>query len=178
MAKKVEREDIRINKLISESGFCSRREADQLILDGRVTINGELATLGSRVVEGDKVKIDGEPLFFIPIEMREYKLRRNGLLRRGALDTKAEGERGRAPRSPHRDTRAPKNNPSAGPFRERGEGRKHIAVKPDKKEGTTRGKKVGEKSRATKAGSRPGGPGQGKSTSVAKSASARGRKNN
>ena len=62
MAKKVIRSDIRVNKYISDSGFCSRREADKMIADERVTINGELATLGSRVAEGDKVKIDGEPL--------------------------------------------------------------------------------------------------------------------
>ena len=49
-----------------------------MIADERVTINGELATLGSRVAEGDKVKIDGEPLHFIPMEQREYKLRRYG----------------------------------------------------------------------------------------------------
>ena len=60
MAKKVIGSDIRVNKYISDSGFCSRREADKMIADERVTINGELATLGSRVAEGDKVKIDGE----------------------------------------------------------------------------------------------------------------------
>ena len=52
MAKKVIRSDIRVNKYISDSGFCSRREADKMIADERVTINGELATLGSRVAEG------------------------------------------------------------------------------------------------------------------------------
>ena len=51
MAKKVIRSDIRVNKYISDSGFCSRREADKMIADERVTINGELATLGSRVAE-------------------------------------------------------------------------------------------------------------------------------
>ena len=78
MAKKVIRSDVRVNKYISDSGFCSRREADKMIADERVTINGELATLGSRVAEGDKVKIDGEPLHFIPMEQREDKLRRYG----------------------------------------------------------------------------------------------------
>ena len=48
MAKKVIRSDIRVNKYISDSGFCSRREADKMIADERVTINGELATLGNR----------------------------------------------------------------------------------------------------------------------------------
>ncbi|RYZ21095.1 MAG: pseudouridine synthase [Chitinophagaceae bacterium] len=51
-----------VNKYISESGFCSRREADKYIEDARVTINGELAWKGSRVKPGDKVLVDGEPL--------------------------------------------------------------------------------------------------------------------
>ncbi|GAA4329595.1 pseudouridine synthase [Flaviaesturariibacter amylovorans] len=51
-----------LNKYISESGFCSRREADRYIEDARVTINGELAWKGSRVKPGDKVLVDGEPL--------------------------------------------------------------------------------------------------------------------
>ena len=76
MAKKETLPGIRLNKYISDSGFCSRREADKLITDERVTINGHLATLGSRVEEGDKVKFDGEPLHYIPMEQRQYKLRR------------------------------------------------------------------------------------------------------
>ena len=51
---------IRINKYIGESGFCSRREADQLIADERVTVNGVLAGIGTKVFPGDKVRIDGE----------------------------------------------------------------------------------------------------------------------
>ncbi len=84
MAKKEDRTDVRINKYISESGFCSRRDADKLVADERVTINGVVATPGSRVAEGDKVKIDGEPLHYIPMEQREYKLRRYGSSRRRA----------------------------------------------------------------------------------------------
>ncbi|KPV59962.1 pseudouridine synthase [Paenibacillus sp. A3] len=53
---------MRINKYISETGICSRREADQLIEGKRVTINGQLAELGSRVNEGDDVRIDGKPV--------------------------------------------------------------------------------------------------------------------
>ena len=54
--------DISLNKYISESGFCSRREADKYIEEGRVTINGKDAHKGNRVSDGDTVKIDGEPL--------------------------------------------------------------------------------------------------------------------
>ncbi|MFF0829548.1 23S rRNA pseudouridine(2604) synthase RluF [Brevibacillus sp. NPDC003359] len=53
---------MRINKFISETGICSRREADKLIETKRVTINGQLAELGSTVASGDDVRIDGQPL--------------------------------------------------------------------------------------------------------------------
>ncbi|GED29912.1 23S rRNA pseudouridine(2604) synthase RluF [Brevibacillus centrosporus] len=53
---------MRINKYISETGFCSRRESDKLIEAGRVTINGRLAELGSTVSPGDDVRVDGNPL--------------------------------------------------------------------------------------------------------------------
>jgi len=52
----------RINKFISETGVCSRREADAWIEAGRITINGDTATLGSKVGEGDSVCIDGQPI--------------------------------------------------------------------------------------------------------------------
>ncbi len=49
---------MRLNKHISETGFCSRREADELIEQGRVTVNGEVAGIGMEVVEGDEVRVD------------------------------------------------------------------------------------------------------------------------
>jgi 23S rRNA pseudouridine2604 synthase len=54
--------DISLNKYISDTGFCSRREADKYIEEGRVSINGLDAHKGNRVKDGDIVKIDGEPL--------------------------------------------------------------------------------------------------------------------
>lgn len=51
---------MRLNKYISETGICSRREADKWIEAGRVTCNGQAAVLGTRVAEGDEVRIDGE----------------------------------------------------------------------------------------------------------------------
>ena len=48
---------MRINKFISESGVCSRREADAWIEAGRVAINGKTATLGSPVESGDRVTV-------------------------------------------------------------------------------------------------------------------------
>jgi 23S rRNA pseudouridine2604 synthase len=53
---------MRLNKYISESGVCSRREADKWIDAGRVTCNGQRAALGTQVADGDEVRIDGELL--------------------------------------------------------------------------------------------------------------------
>ncbi|WP_168121334.1 23S rRNA pseudouridine(2604) synthase RluF [Paenibacillus sp. HB172176] len=50
---------MRINKFISETGYCSRREADKLVDSGRVTINGAVAELGSQAESHDDVRIDG-----------------------------------------------------------------------------------------------------------------------
>lgn len=54
--------DKSLNKYISETGFCSRREADNYIDQGRVTINDNVAVKGNRVNPGDVVEVDGEPL--------------------------------------------------------------------------------------------------------------------
>lgn len=53
---------ISLNKFISSTGFCSRREADKLIEQGRVTVNDEPAYPATRVSAEDVVAIDGEPL--------------------------------------------------------------------------------------------------------------------
>jgi 23S rRNA pseudouridine2604 synthase len=53
---------MRLNKFISETGLCSRREADARIEAGRVTINGVVATLGTQVNDGDVVCVDGQPV--------------------------------------------------------------------------------------------------------------------
>jgi 23S rRNA pseudouridine2604 synthase len=53
---------MRLNKHISDTGFCSRREADRLVAEGRVTVNGMRARIGAEVGEDDEVRIDGEIL--------------------------------------------------------------------------------------------------------------------
>jgi 23S rRNA pseudouridine2604 synthase len=53
---------VRLNKYLAETGACSRREADQWIESGRVTVNGGTAALGTQVTEGDVVLLDGRPL--------------------------------------------------------------------------------------------------------------------
>lgn len=50
----------RINKFLTEAGYCSRRAADKLIDQGRVTINGKVPELGTKIAPGDSVKVDGE----------------------------------------------------------------------------------------------------------------------
>ncbi|MEF3088871.1 23S rRNA pseudouridine(2604) synthase RluF [Raoultella scottia] len=52
----------RLNKYISESGICSRREADRYIEQGNVFLNGKRATIGDRVVPGDVVKVNGQSI--------------------------------------------------------------------------------------------------------------------
>ena len=52
----------RINKYLSEVGYCSRREADKLIEQGRVTINGKVPEMGTKISEGDLVQVDGESI--------------------------------------------------------------------------------------------------------------------
>jgi 23S rRNA pseudouridine2604 synthase len=54
--------NVRINKFLSEAGIVSRRGADKWIEDGRITINGKLAELGSKVEDGDDVRADGKPV--------------------------------------------------------------------------------------------------------------------
>lgn len=50
----------RINKYLSEAGYCSRRAADKLIEQGRVTINGVVPEMGTKISNGDVVRVDGE----------------------------------------------------------------------------------------------------------------------
>jgi 23S rRNA pseudouridine2604 synthase len=52
----------RLNKAISDTGYCSRREADKIIEQGRVTINGTKGVLGAKVTPGDVIRIDGKQL--------------------------------------------------------------------------------------------------------------------
>ena len=52
----------RINKHISETGFCSRRAADKLVESGRVSVNGKVAEVGTKISTGDSVSVDGKPI--------------------------------------------------------------------------------------------------------------------
>lgn len=57
-----ENQGIRINKFLSEVGFCSRREGDKLLEAGRLTLNGKIPEIGTKVMPGDIVRVDGKPV--------------------------------------------------------------------------------------------------------------------
>tara|TARA_B100001121_G_scaffold213631_1_gene187266 strand:- start:367 stop:1089 length:723 start_codon:yes stop_codon:yes gene_type:complete len=62
----------RINKYLSEVGFCSRRKADKLIEEGLVTINGQISEVGNKVEEGDQVEVEGKRIEKSPKEKYIY----------------------------------------------------------------------------------------------------------
>ncbi len=66
-----ERKQTRINKYLSEVGYCSRRAADKLIEQGRVTINGRIPEMGTKISQGDEVHVNGE-LISTPTEKPVY----------------------------------------------------------------------------------------------------------
>lgn len=80
----------RLQKILSQSGFCSRRKAEEYITAGRVAVNGETASLGDKAVSGkDTITVDGKPLI-MPQEKTYLMLNKP----RGYVTTLAD-ERGR-----------------------------------------------------------------------------------
>ena len=55
----MEENGTRLNKYLSECGVCSRRAADRLISEGRISVDGRAAQMGERVIHGQKVMVDG-----------------------------------------------------------------------------------------------------------------------
>lgn len=55
-------EKVRLNKYLAQAGLCSRREADELILSGKVTVNGKPADPGMKVNDMDKITVNGKPV--------------------------------------------------------------------------------------------------------------------
>ena len=53
----------RINKFLSEIGYCSRRHADRLIDQGRVKVNGEIPLIGTKIFENDEIKVNGKLVY-------------------------------------------------------------------------------------------------------------------
>jgi 23S rRNA pseudouridine2604 synthase len=64
---------VRLNKFISESGLCSRREADELIIQQRVTLNGKIAVTGAKWLEGMAVLVDGNIVKLKPTTKNKRK---------------------------------------------------------------------------------------------------------
>lgn len=79
--------EIRLNKLISDSGLCSRREADRFIEAGRVTVNGKQPDAGMKVTEHDVVMLDG-----LRIEVKEYTKEAQDRIAKGSAGTLLFGE--------------------------------------------------------------------------------------
>lgn len=65
---------MRINKFLAEKGIASRRRADEIIADGRVTINGKIATLGATVEENDVVLVDGNAISTEETQFKYYMM--------------------------------------------------------------------------------------------------------
>ena len=80
---------IRINKYLSEVGFCSRRAADKLLEEGRITINGKVPELGTKVGPTDVVAVDGE-LVGKPIQAHTYIALNKPVGIESTTDTKGE----------------------------------------------------------------------------------------
>lgn len=57
-----QQEPMRLNKYLSDSGFCSRREADRFVEEGKVTVDGQVAQLGQKVTKDQKILVNGKPL--------------------------------------------------------------------------------------------------------------------
>jgi 23S rRNA pseudouridine2604 synthase len=55
-----EEQPVRINKFLSEAGYCSRRAADKLIEENRVTINGKVPEMGTKITSKDEIRVDGK----------------------------------------------------------------------------------------------------------------------
>ena len=81
---------MRINKYLAEKGIASRRHADEMILAGRVEINGVTATLGADVSDADDVKVDGAPLTKEEVAFQYYIMNKP----KGVLSTVSD-DRGR-----------------------------------------------------------------------------------
>lgn len=58
------KEEKRINKMLSEAGFCSRREADRLIEAGRILVDGQVASMGMKILSSQSVTVDGKTVCF------------------------------------------------------------------------------------------------------------------
>jgi pseudouridine synthase len=76
----------RVQKLLSHAGHSSRRDAEQLINDGRVAVNDETITLGDKATRDDTITVDGEPITFDRQRYLSFHKPRNVLTTLDAVD--------------------------------------------------------------------------------------------
>ena len=67
-----DQEATRLNKYLSQTGYCSRREADRLLKEGRIAVNGKQAELGTKVLPEDEIAIDGQIIDIQPPNKNVY----------------------------------------------------------------------------------------------------------
>lgn len=107
--------EIRLNKLISDSGLCSRREADRFIEAGRVTVNGKQPEAGMKVTDHDVVMLDG-----LQIEVKEYTKEEQVRATKGSAGILIFGEGQEKKKSSPRKRRSSSFMASEGDEREEG----------------------------------------------------------
>lgn len=129
--------EIRLNKLISDSGLCSRREADRFIEAGRVTVNGEQPAQGMKVTEKDVVMLDG-----MQIEVKEYFKEEQVRATKGSAGFLIFGE--------EKKKSAPRKHASSSPAS--GKGEKEDGSKSPKREKYGKYNKYAAARKAAKAG--------------------------
>ena len=88
--------EMRLNKYLSDAGVCSRREADRLVEEGRITIDGKVAVMGQKVLEGQKVAVDGKSVAVqekkvILTAVKKHQMAELRLYPVGRLDKDSEG---------------------------------------------------------------------------------------
>ena len=95
--------EVRLNKLISDSGLCSRREADKFIEEGRVTVNGSLPHVGQKVTEADIVMLDD-----IQIKIGKHTGKQTSSARINIQELELAGQEKKAKKTKPRLRRLPK----------------------------------------------------------------------
>ena len=72
---------MRINKYLSQIGICSRREADKLVDSGRIKVNNEIAILGTKIKEADKITIDNKLINYDQLLIYNF-IKQNTIIKR------------------------------------------------------------------------------------------------
>ncbi len=130
---------VRLNKLISDAGFCSRREADEYIAQERVTVNGHTAEVGDKAFKTDFIRIDGEPLRFVEKVVAEKKQPEFRSKRIGR-NLGTEGKKSKPVPAEKEYERAPKGGKQSGKtgLVKKADSKERASTKPEKKVGAAK----------------------------------------